>query len=751
MEQGADYSHYIRQSGDGCAMMDLAVEDITCAACIGKIEHAIGGLNGVELARVNYTNRRLHIEWAAGRADPASFFTALKKIGYRAHPFSATSVESDEARQLQWLMRCLAVAAFGAMNIMLLSVSVWAGDATAMTSETRDFFHWLSALIALPVAAFAGQPFFTSAIRAIRARSLNMDVPISIGVLLALIMSVYETAHHAEHAYFDSAVMLLTFLLFGRTLDHAMRRKTREIAGNLASLRVPLATRQENDGSLTSVPAGALQRGDLVLVRPGERIPADGILIQGSSAVDESLVTGETRQRTVNIGDEIYAGAMNFSGQLLFRVSAAGDNTLIGEVERLMDHAMTAKAKTMRLADRVARYYAPFVHLTALITALGWLYFGATTHDAIIAAITVLIITCPCALALAVPAVQVAASGAFFRARLLLNAGDAIERLALVDTLIFDKTGTLTLPQPDVVNRADIPDDLFALATRLAQSSHHPLARAITQAHDLPPLDNASETAGAGVSALIDGTEARLGSARFCDAEPQAEMARAQDPEASLIALRFGTRTAILLIRQSLRRDAVATLAALQAQGYKIGILSGDRAEAVAPIAAQLGVAVWSGGLKPTQKTARLSELAAQGHKVLMIGDGINDAPALATAFASISPVTAADLTQSCADAVFMGDGLAPVAQGLAIARRARHLMMQNLSLSVLYNVIALPLAMSGWVTPLIAALAMSGSSIIVTLNAFRAQGKVQTSQIRNPLAEAMTTGAGAPQSRTGP
>lgn len=733
MSLTTDYSSYVRHSDDGAEMMDFAVDNMTCAACILKVERAVKNVSGVENARVNYTNRRLHIEWTRGKLNPAIFVTELNRIGYDLHPFSAASAETDEARHMRWLLRCLAVAFFGAMNIMLLSVSIWAGDATQMTPETRDMFHWLSALIALPVVAFAGQPFFISAYRALKARSLNMDVPISVGVLLALVMSVYETAHHAIHAYFDSGVMLLTFLLLGRTLDHMMRRKTREIAGNLASLRVPLATRQSPDGTLTAVPSGALVANDIVVVRPGERIPADGVLLNGSSDLDESLVTGETQRRNVTVGDEIYAGAMNYSGQIIMKVSASGDNTLLGEVERLMEHAMTSKAKTMRLADRVARSYAPFVHLAALCTALGWYFWGASAHDAIIAAIAVLIITCPCALALAVPAVQVAASGALFKVGLLLNAGDALERLAVVDTIVFDKTGTLTLPIPEVVNRADVPDDLFEIAARLAQSSNHPLAKALArQMKQAVPFEDATETTGQGVSATVGGQRVLLGSASFCDAELEAGRARLADPQASVLCVRAGERVAVMLMRQALRHDAVEAVAALKGMGYKISILSGDRAETVETIAAALGVTNWRGGLKPADKTKVLSDLAHHGHKVLMIGDGINDAPAIAAAHASISPISAAELTQSCADAVFLGGDLEPVYAGLQISRRARTLMMQNLALSVIYNIIALPLAVMGYVTPLIAALAMSGSSILVTLNAVRAQGAVRLPHARS-------------------
>jgi P-type Cu2+ transporter len=350
---------------------------------------------------------------------------AVERIGYRAHPFEPERAETDEAEQARWLMKCLAVAGFAAMNVMLLSVSVWSGSISDMTPQTRDFFHWLSALIALPAAGYAGQPFFQSALRAIRARHLNMDVPISLGVILALGMSVVETAAHAEHAYFDSAVMLLFFLLCGRYLDHAMRRKTRAAASNLAALKAEFAHRLEDNGEVVRLPAAAVKPGDRLLVRPGDRIPADGAVISGASEIDESLVTGATERRKITAGALVYAGSLNFFGALSVRVTAAEGGTLIDDVERLLQKAIEAKSRTVRLADRAARLYAPFVHATAALTAIGWLVAGASLHDAIVTAIAVLIITCPCALALAIPAVQVVASSRLFRSGVILNAGDA--------------------------------------------------------------------------------------------------------------------------------------------------------------------------------------------------------------------------------------------------------------------------------------------------------------------------------------
>jgi Cu2+-exporting ATPase len=705
------------QHHDGTAHMDLAVEGVACAACVHKIEGSLKQLPGVVTARLNFTNRRLAVEWREDEIAAVDVIAALEDIGYRAHPFQADSVETEEARHSRHLVKCLAVAGFGAMNIMLLSVSVWSG-ATDMPQETRDFFHWLSALIALPAAAYAGQPFFQSAWRAIRTRALNMDVPISLGVLLALGMSLVETASHAEHAYFDSAMMLLFFLLCGRALDHAMRRKTRAVAGNLAALKAEFAHRFDG-AELVRVPAATLKAGDRLLVRPGDRVPADGVVLSGNSAVDESLVTGETARRTIAAGAMIHAGSVNFSGTLTLRVTAAGSGTLIDEVERLLEKAVAAKSRYVRLADRAARLYAPVVHTTAALTFTGWLAAGASVHDAIVTAIAVLIITCPCALALAIPAVQVVASGALFRAGVILNAGDAIERLSEVDTVVFDKTGTLTLPEPRVANAAAIDPAVLQRAARLALSSRHPLAAAVAkEAHERAPFDGAIEEPGQGVRAMIDGSEARLGSPGFCGVTIPEPVAH----DASTIAFSHGGRSVVLSVRQALRHDAVETATALRALGLELVILSGDRAEAVGPIASALGIAAWRGGLRPAAKIVAIEALKAEGRRVLMVGDGLNDAPALAAAHVSLSPISAADITQAQADAVFLSERLGPVRDTIVIARRARRLMQQNLLLAVIYNAIAVPIAILGLVTPLIAAAAMSGSSILVTLNALRAR-----------------------------
>lgn len=718
-----DFSHFTHVHADGSSSMDMVVEGVHCGGCISRIERSLKALDGVADARLNFTNKRLTLRWNEEGFDPGEAVRSLEKMGYRANPFRPQSADESEAKYTKFLLRCLAVAGFAAMNIMLLSVSVWSGNVTDITPETRDLFHWLSAAIALPAAAYAGQPFFRSAFNALRQRQVNMDVPISLGILLALGMSLYETAHSAEHAYFDSAIMLIFFLLCGRVLDQLVRRRTRMVAGNLAALKADTACRILDNGELAQVPASVLAAGDRILVRAGERIAADGVVVGGISLIDESLITGETLPAKAATGRQVYAGSVNLNGTLTLRVTAAGSDTFLDDIERLLDKAVHARSRYVRLSDRIARAYAPLVHSAAALTLIGWLVAGQSAHDAIIAAICVLIITCPCALALAIPAVQVVAASTLFRSGIFLHSGDAIERLAEADTVIFDKTGTLTLPEPQVVNAGDIDPALLHLAGRLALASRHPLAQAIArQQEGLTPADNVTEERGRGVRAMIDGVEARLGSPSFCEIELGDFAARY--PGASIVALRYGTQSAVFGVHQALRPQAAATLQALRELGLDLHILSGDRAGAVEPVADALGVTQWSAGLKPADKVRLIDGLRAKGAKVLMVGDGLNDAPSLAAADVSMSPISAADLSQAQADAVFLGDSLAPVLSAIRASRRARRLMRQNLGLAIVYNAVAIPVAMAGLVTPLIAAAAMSGSSVLVTLNALRARQK---------------------------
>ncbi len=728
MESTVDFSHYLKSAGTGLLHLDLAVEGINCAGCMAKIERNLSKIPDVTSARVNLTDRRLALEWKAGAVDPALFVDRLAELGYKAYPFEAAGAETREAERASALLRRLGVAAFAAMNVMMLSVPVWSGNVSDMLPEQRDFFHWLSALIVLPAAAYSAQPFFSSAWTALRARGVNMDVPISVGIILALAMSLFETAMHAEHAYFDAAIMLIAFLLAGRYLDQNMRRRTRAFAGNLAALKAETATKFISDDEIRTVPVAAIRPGDIVLLRPGERSAVDGSVVSGRSEIDQSLITGETLPATAVAGSAVYAGTLVRSGALRVRVSAASEGTLLSEISRLLENAVQSRSRYLRLAERASRLYAPLVHATALLTMIGWLIVGATLHDSIVTAIAVLIITCPCALGLAIPAVQTVASGALFSSGVLLNSGDAIERMAGVDRVIFDKTGTLTLPELDVSNAALIPADVFDLAGRVALSSRHPVAAAVARAAGATaPLPGIEEEPGQGVFGVMDGVEIRLGRPSWCGADEAANRILQNDPEASVVAFRQGETRHVFAVRQRIRPDAAKVISALHRMGLTVEMLSGDREPAVRAAALTLGIHQWRAEVTPVDKIARIDELARHGHKVLMVGDGLNDAPALAAAHASMSPVTATHMSQAVADAVFLGEQLAPVEAAIAVSRKALRLMRQNLWLAVIYNVLAVPVAIAGLVTPLIAAAAMSGSSLLVMLNALRARRDRET------------------------
>jgi len=472
------------------------------------------------------------------------------------------------------------------------------------------------------------------------------------------------------------------------------------------------------------VPLSKVDPGALVLVRPGERVSVDGVVEEGGSDIDQSLITGETELVRVGPGDRVYAGTLDVGGTLRVRVTAAAAGTLLDEVNRLLEAAAQAKSKYMRLADRAARLYAPVVHSSAFLTFLGWwLVGGRGVADAGIVAVSVLIITCPCALALAIPAVQVVTSGLLFRMGVLLHSGDAIERLASVDTVVFDKTGTLTLPEARLLNAGDFSVERLMEAGRLARASRHPLGIALAEATRAvaAPIE-VREIPGRGIETVAATAVERLGSPEFCEVATDVVAAlHIRFPGASLVAHRDGRGDVVVCaLRQGRREDAAAVIAALQADGLAVEILSGDREAAVAAIAADLGVECWTAGVRPADKIAHVEALRAAGHEVLMVGDGLNDAPALAAATVSMSPVTGVHLSQAAADAVFLGDRLAPVLGALRLARRAKAAMMQNLGLSVVYNLVAVPIAVAGHVTPLIAAAAMSGSSILVTVNALR-------------------------------
>jgi P-type Cu2+ transporter len=700
----------------------LAIEGMHCGACMRSAEAALGQVPGVVSGRVNLSNRRATVECRSGRVSAEALIQALEKAGHKAAELTSNSriqaFDSDKD-----LLRRLGVAGFAAMNIMLLSVSVWSGAGADMDTSVQTLFHWLSALIALPAVAYSGQPFFRSAVRALKARRLNMDVPISLGVLLATMMSLYQTTRASEQVYFDAAVTLLAFLLLGRLLDQQMRTRASSAATNMLGLKASAASVLDESGAVSRVAVKTIEPGMRILTAAGERLAVDGVIESGTSDVDQSLITGETLPKRVAPGDTVFAGTMNLGNPIVITATKREESSLLADIARLMQAAEQGRGTYVRLADRAARLYAPAVHVLGLTTFAGWMITGNTWPEALTAAIAVLIVTCPCALGLAVPAVQVAAASRLFGKGIILKAADGLERLAEVDTIVFDKTGTLTLGEPRLLNAASMPKESLAAAASLAAVSRHPYSRAIVSAARQRGLtvragDNVSETAGLGLACAGPTGEARLGSASWCG-QPETEQGTGtlwfKPVCGAAIAFSFA---------DALREDGAPVIKALTDAGYGVEILSGDSATPVELVAGAAGVTTWHAAQRPDQKITRLAVLKAKGHTVLMVGDGLNDAPALASAHASLSPASACDVSQTAADAIFLGAHLQPIVELLAVAKAARALSLQNFGLAVAYNVVFVPLAMAGLVTPLIAALAMSASSISVTANAVRLKSK---------------------------
>ena len=700
---------------DGTVSLDLLVDGLHCAACAWLIEGALARQPNVSEARVNLTTRRLRLRWRGAVEDGAPLLDLVRRLGYGVlsfEPHVAADFDLEEERQL---LRALAVAGFASGNVMLLSVAVWSGFAGEMGEATRAFLHWISALIALPAVIYAGGPFFRSAGNALRHQRTNMDVPISVGVILVAGMSLYETIERQPHTYFESVLMLLFFLLIGRYLALRARRRAGSAAELLLRLANATATLVGSDGQTWRVPAKTLAVGDCVLVAVGERIPIDGRVLEGRSAVDKSMIDGESLPREMAPGDSVLAGMINLLSPLRVTVTATGDNTFLAEIGRLMEAAAQGRARLVMLADRVARLYAPVVHMTALVTFAGWVLYGPW-QQALLNAVAVLIITCPCALGLAIPAVQVVASARLMRRGVLLKSATALERLAQVDTIVFDKTGTLTMGQLELQRRRDQDDGALRLAAALAAASRHPLSQALRRACPIAPiLAQVEEHPGAGLIARTAEGELRLGSRHFChvangvdDGAPELWLQRPGKPPAQF---EFSDR---------LRPDALEVIAALRQAGMRVLLFSGDRAPAVAAVARTLGIDEWRADMAPAAKCESLQALARGGAKILMVGDGLNDAAALAAAYVSISPATAADVSQRTADVVFQGTMLGPVGEAIRIARLARSRVRENIALAILYNALALPLAIAGAATPLLAAIAMSTSSLIVVGNAMR-------------------------------
>ncbi len=714
--QNADgYIGLVKLDKEGYNTLSLLIGGVHCAVCIQKIESLLSNQSGVHQARLNFSTGRLNIVWDGSASLAGQFVNSIESLGYSVSPFNADAEKNTLDNENRFLLLCLGVSGFAMGNIMLLSVGLWTTTAETMGIATRDLLHWISALIAIPSVIFSGRPFFRSALSVLRKGQTNMDVPISLGLILACGMSVFETMRSAEHVYFDSAVMLIFFLLIGRYMDFRARQKARSAASDLIQTLSGFATVVENNVH-RHVLIRDLREGMKVLVGVGEKIPVDSVIETGESTIDTSLITGETIPRSVIKGDEVYAGTINQSSPLMLLVIKAAENSLLADVVRLMEKAEQGQANYVRLADRVSKLYTPVVHILAVAAFILWFGFlGASWQDALMIAVTVLIVTCPCALGLAVPVVQVLACGVLMKKGVLVKSGDALERLAVVDTVLFDKTGTLTIGKPQLTGVYKSED--LQLAASLAVHSRHPLSVALSKSYqgEILELSSVIEHAGQGMEGTWNGQSIKLGSRKWCHIS---DMPVSDNLEIWLT--RDGQNPVPFYLKDQLKSDTKSTIKHLFERGLNIILLSGDRKNVVDSIARDLSISSAFSELTPIDKYHYLENLKSENHKVLMVGDGLNDAPVLAGADISMAPGTAIDMAQNAADIVFMGENLSSVAYTHSIAKLTQKLVKQNFALSILYNIIAVPAAFCGIITPMLAALAMSGSSLIVIANSFR-------------------------------
>ncbi|MCQ0972108.1 cadmium-translocating P-type ATPase [Paracoccus sp. TK19116] len=683
----------------------LHLPDIRCAACIASVETTLSAMPGVQEARVNLSRKQAVVSgWGL---DPAPLIDALAKAGHRAQTLDEGMLagQSDEMRGL--LLRT-GIAGFAMMNVMLLSVAVWSGAA----DTTQRMFHLISAAIALPAVAYSGRPFFASAFGALRNGRLNMDVPISLAILLSAVVSLIGAVQGADrHSWFDASLALTFFLLIGRTLDHAGRSAARSAAAELSALTVPQAVLLTPEGERV-VRAEDLRAGDRIRVRPGDRLPADGTVEHGLSDVDRSALTGESATCPVAIGAPVSAGEVNLSGPLTIRVLRAGKDTALSRLAELVATAEMQRSRFTGIADRAARAYAPLVHILGLVAFVAWWHLTGDAWRAIDVAIAVLVITCPCALGLAVPAVSVVATGRLFRKGLLVKSPTALERLAEIDVVAFDKTGTLTTGEARLQGAPR--DAELALAAALASGSTHPYSRALiaaTKARGIVPgaVEKVVERPGLGIDAIVEGRTVRLGRPSWIGTTGDG------------VALDDGSGEPILFtFGEDVRADAGELIARLRGAGLSVAMLSGDSRTPCRRVADSLGLDDVQCAMTPDDKAEWIRAKHRAGHRVLMVGDGLNDTGALSLAHASAALGSGLDAARAASDVVVLSGSLAGLADLVTVSRAGVRRMRQNILLSAGYNVVAVPLALAGLATPFLAAIAMSLSSVTVSLNALR-------------------------------
>jgi len=707
----------------------LILEGIVCAACVWLSEHHVGQLPGVLEFRVNYSTHRARVRWDERQTRLSEILKAIAAIGYIAHPFDPSRQEALQKRERAVALRRLAVAGLCSMQVMMIAVGLYAGEYQGMEVWIRDFLRWICLILAIPVVTYSAMPFYTAAWRDLRNGRLGMDVPVALAVLAAFAASVWYTWQGGGEVYYDSVTMFVFFLLTGRFLEMTARHRAGQISEALVRMLPATATRLDADGSESVVPIAELVPGDRVLVRPGETIPADGRVEDGASSVDESLLTGESLPVPRQRGEALIGGAVNVESPLVMRVEKVGADTVLSAIVRLLDRAQGEKPRLALLADRIAGWFvAALLAVAAGVFLTWWSLRDFDTAFRIM--LSVLVVTCPCALSLATPTAIIAATGALTRLGVLTTRGHALETLARTTHVIFDKTGTLTYGRPQVVAVEPVgaglePRRCLALAAALERGSEHPIGRALTAAAGAATeaATDLRNTPGSGVEGWIGGRRYRVGRPEFVLAASDRAVVSRTDLGVSSTWVALGDDSGPLAwfeLTDTLRPGAAAAVSALKARGLVVELLSGDRPEAVAHVAEELAIARAEGGLSPQDKLDRLRTLQDQGAIVAMVGDGVNDAPVLAAAQISLAMGSGTQLAHATADMILLSERLDHLVSGVDMARRALVIMRENFAWAIGYNLVALPLAAGGWLAPWMSALGMSFSSLLVVVNALR-------------------------------
>lgn len=725
----------VQHRADGTREVSLLLEGVTCAACIWLIERRLQGLAGVVEASVNFSTQRAYVRWKDDEARLSGIVAAIRVIGYDAEPYDPGRSDARRQRETRTSLWRLFVAAFGMMQVMMYAVPTYLADGD-MTPDIEALLRWASLVLTLPVIGFSAVPFFRGALRDIRARTAGMDVPVALGIVVAFAASVRNTYTGAGQVYFDSISMFVFLLLEARHLEAVLRARAGEATERLGRLLPGFASRlkQTVQGEVSQrVAVAELVRGDRVAIAAGEIVPADGVVESGASDIDESLLTGESRRVAKLPGSALIGGSVNIASRLVMKVESVGADTVLAGIGRLLDRASVDKPRLAQLADRIAARFVAAILAIAALAGIAWWFVDP--QQALPVAVTVLVITCPCALSLATPAALAAATGSLTRLGVLITRGHALETLARATHFVFDKTGTLTTGELELaavqpLGRLD-ERNAIALAAALERDSHHPLARALLLAaakracEPVRGVQDVRDIAGGGIEAVLRGRRVRIGHADFV-----AEIAGGTVPDAwteapeHLQAVALGDETgwiALFTLSDQFRPKARALVAALRADGREVQLLTGDRASIARYTAHELGIATVTAQARPEDKHRVVQALQREGAIVAMIGDGVNDAPVLAQAQVSVAMGSGADIARASADIILVDSALERLQDIVAVARKTDRVVKQNLAWAMLYNVVAVPAAVAGWVTPLIASVGMAISSIIVVANALRA------------------------------